>query len=154
MSDQVVQIFSIVASSLTAIIVAAFGVLTARKEKHDKQYRKLREELDEQKRLATEKEREEREEEIRSLSKRVDDLTKQVTMMNESLESSVRNIENISKLTKYSLEFSSEINNVLMVLSETIVSSHPNNKSALSKQMKEHRSRTQELMKNLYQITL
>lgn len=149
-----VQIFSIIASSVTAIVVAIFGVISARKERHDKQYRKLREELEEQKRIAAEKERQEREAEIENLSKRVEDLSKQVSQMNESLSESVRNIENISKLTKHSLEFSNEINNVLMVLSETIIASHPNNKNVLRKQMKEHRTRTKELMNNLYQITL
>lgn len=149
-----VQIFSIIASSVTAIVVAIFGVISARKERHDKQYRKLREELEEQKRIAAEKERQEREAEIENLSKRVDELSKIVTKMNESLSESVQTIDTISKLTKHSLEFSNEINNVLMVLSETIIASHPNDKSALRNQMKEHRARTKELMNNLYQITL
>ena len=149
-----VQIFSIIASSVTAIVVAVFGVISARKERHDKQYRKLREELEEQKRIAAEKERQEREAEIENLSKRVDELSKIVTKMNEKLSESVQTIDTISKLTKHSLEFSNEINNVLMVLSETIIASHPNDKSVLRKQMKDHRTRTKELMNNLYQISL
>lgn len=139
--------FSAIVTSITAIIVALIGAWQMK----DSKTRKLEAEI------AAAKEKEKAEEE-KKIENKINNIAENVNSMQASIneitteqKSIKEELVRVTHLTKYNLEYSQEINNALVNLSERIIDEESD--ELLRKVMKDHRDKTTELQKKLFEIT-
>jgi len=142
------ELFQIILSALTPIVVAILGIVSAKKEAENKKIADLEKKLhiqEAEERKETERERDEKLTKISEEFTEIKQDIKHISSEQQSIKEQVRKVE---KLSEYNLEFSTEINNALMNLSDRIIDEKSDD--VLRKDMQEHRKATAALSKKLY----
>lgn len=145
------QAFQILMTAITPIILALIAYAESRQKKKSSETKALEDQLAAERQKIKDQEEKDRNEKISKISEGLDDLKTEVSTIGEAQSEMKDQVEKVVKLTQYSLEFSTEINNALLNLSERIIDESSDD--ALRKTMQEHRRRTDELSKKLYEIT-
>lgn len=146
------ELFGIIMSSLTAVIVAIIGGYFARKELKDAKIKKLEEKIkaDKEQKLAADDAA--RDQKLSEIANGLSDVKQEVSNISTKQEDIEQELKKVNQLTRYNLEFTTEINSALINLSERIIDSESDD--VLRKVMQEHRSKTDELQKKLFEVTL
>lgn len=145
------ELFGIIMSSLTAVIVAIIGGYFARKELKDAKIKKLEEKIkaDKEQKLAADDAA--RDQKLSEIASGLSDVKQEVSNISTKQEDIEQELKKVNQLTRYNLEYTTEINSALINLSERIIDSESDD--VLRKVMQEHRSKTDELQKKLFEIT-
>lgn len=147
-----IEIFSIVMSFLSTIIVAWLGFLSVKREKADKAYRELQDELTAAKDAVQKKEETARSDEIKKIIKQLEIVTEDVKDMKERVDDTVRAVETVTNLSQFNLEYTAEINNALIILGSHMMVENPD-RELLRKQLMEHQSKTSSITSKFYQTS-
>lgn len=145
------EIITAIISFLSATVVAYFGYLSAKREKADKEYRSLQEQLSLEKQKAEDKEKEEQIEEMSRISDQLQNLSNTVDGMKNHLEEIDNTVNHISALSKFNVEYSAEINNALLLLGSSMIAENPD-RSAVSKQLMEHQTKTNKMQSAFFKM--
>ena len=141
------DIITALLSSLTTIIVAIIGAWQLK----DKKTKKLEEEIAAAKAKVKEEEEAKLKNKIDTIADNVSSMQDNINLITNEQKDIKEELVRVTHLTKYNLEYTQEINNALINLSERIIDEDSDD--LLRKVMKEHREKTSELQKKLFEIT-
>lgn len=156
-------LFTCVMTSITTIVVAALGLYQSKKTKETEKYRKLREQLDEEKHKELEKEKEEEEKRFQALEESMNSIKKDVRNLKEDMQViSKNNLQNIADqlsrlhtLQVGNLTCIESLSNVVLVIGETLDDSsmvESSDKDRLAKSIEHHHEVEERVRKDLYNI--
>lgn len=146
-----IQILSIILTAATTIIVAIIQVRSNKKEKQDKENAAIRAELEEEREKSRKAAEERQERKLENVVKSVDKMQTELTDIKRDQDEIKQQITQVAKLTNYNLSFSNEINNALLTLGDALIDQTAD--ESLRKSMQDHRDKTVELQKQLYETT-
>ena len=145
------EVFQIVMTSLTAIFVAIIGGWFTYREARDKKIKKLEAEAQAIKEAAKLAEEEKRDRKLTNIESGFKQIQTDISTITNEQQSIKEELIKVSHLSKYNLEYTQEINNALLSLSERIIDTESD--EALRKVMQEHREKTSEIQKRLFEVT-
>lgn len=145
-------VFEIILTSLTAIIVAIIGGYFARKEIKDAKIKKLEDKIKADKEAKMAADDAARDEKLTDIASGLSDVKQEVSNISDKQKDIEQELKKVNQLTRYNLEYTSEINSALINLSERIIDSESDD--VLRKVMQDHRNKTDELQKKLFEVTL
>lgn len=145
------ELFGIIMTSLTTIIVAIIGGYFARKELKDAKIKKLEDKIrtDKEEKMAADDAA--RDQKLSEIATGLGDVKQEVSNISTKQGEIEQELKKVNQLTRYNLEYTSEINSALINLSERIIDSESDD--VLRKVMQEHRNKTDDLQKKLFEIT-
>lgn len=145
------QLFQILMTAATTVIVAIIGAHSAKKEARDKETRDLEAKLRAEREKAAKEVEAKRDKQLSGISHNVESLKKEVSEVKENQKTMDERLERVADLTEYNLKFSTAINEALITLSEQIIDDQSD--EVLRKTLQTHRSKTNSLNEKLYNIT-
>lgn len=159
------QVFGIVINAIVAIIVAVLSYRQSVKEKNDKEYRELREQLEierEENLLKEKKEQENRlasiENNVKTLTDDVDKLSKCVeTLTNDHIKDITKQLENLHTMESNNFSYIHSLSNVVVNIGETlndskIIEGKPKDK--LEACIEEHKKIEMDIHNQLYKLII
>lgn len=151
MMGDFIQILSILLTAATTIIVALIQFRSKKKDKQDEENAAIRAELEEEREKARKAAEERQEQRLENVCKSVSEMQTELTEIKRDQDEIKQQITQVAKLTNYNLSFSNEINNALLNLGDALIDQTAD--ETLRKSMQDHREKTAELQKQLYETT-
>ena len=111
----------------------------------------LQAELDKQKEEARLAAEERQEQKLEKVAQSVNKIETEITEIKQNQSEMKKQIDRVAQVTTFNLNFSNEINAALEVLGDSIIDQSADEN--LRKAMQDHRNRTTELRKQLYETT-
>lgn len=137
---------------ITTLLTTIITVIFTRKELRDAKVKKLEEEAAKTKENKIAAEDKARDEKLAEIATGLSDVQQNISDISDKQKDIEQELKKVNMLTKYNLEFTSEINNALINLSERIIDEESDD--VMRKVMQNHRDKTSELQKKLFEITL
>ena len=137
---------------ITTLLTTVITVIFTRKELRDAKVKKLEEEAAKTKENEIAAENKARDEKLTEIATGLSDVQQNISDISDKQKDIEQELKKVNMLTKYNLEFTSEINNALINLSERIIDEESDD--VMRKVMQNHRDKTSELQKKLFEITL
>lgn len=147
-----IEVFEIVITCLSPIIVAIIGCMQARRDKADKKYRELREQYDREKEDREAKEKEESDmalEEIKNSIKTMSDEIAELKIASKHQEINDE-LKALVKATTYNFEYSQSLSNVIDAIGTALQQSDNIPHDEINKAIEKHRETDQDLKTKLY----
>ena len=141
-----------VLGTITTILCTVITAIIARKEIKDAKIKKLEDEAAKTKEEKIAADDKARDEKLAEIATGLTDVKQDITNIGAKQKDIEQELKKVNMLTKYNLEFTSEINNALINLSERIIDEESDD--VMRKVMQNHRDKTTELQKKLFEITL
>lgn len=158
-------IFNTIMASLSTILVAYLGYRQNRKTKEDEEYRRLREQYDEERAEAIKKEKEEEEKRLKKIESNIQDLHDDVEKLHETmndivkldLEEITKQLKNLHTMQTNNFSYIGSLSNVVVNIGESLARSDVLNDTTndhLSEIIEEHRKIETDIHTQLYKMIL
>lgn len=155
--------FTCIMSSLTTIVVAAIGLYQKKKAKETTEYRRLREELEQEKQKQLDQERKKEEQRLASLEESVNSMKDDVKSLKDDMQILTKTnmvhineqLSHLHVLQSSNMEYIESLSNVVLGIGEILDDSETvsdNDKKKLLHSMDTHKHTQSELHNKLYKI--
>lgn len=144
--------FTPVMACITTVLTTVITVIFTRKELRDAKIKKLEDEAAKAEKNKLAEEAKARDAKLNEINSGLTDVKQDISNISDKQRDIEQELKKVNQLTKYNLEFTSEINNALINLSERIIDEESDD--VMRKVMQNHRDKTTDLQKKLFEITL
>lgn len=161
-------ILTCIMSSITTFAVAFLGYFQSKKVKEDDEYKKLRDQLEEERNIKTQEKEEQEEKRFHELEKIVESLSNDVVNLTDCVdrisETQVKDISDINNQLKNlhtiqtdNFSYMQSLSNVVTTIGELLHNTDEfdlNSKDKIAQSIENHRKTEQEIHKKLYNIVV